>query len=74
MSIIEDLEQMRAEAAAAIEAASDLTALDAVRVNYLGKKGSLTSILRGLGALSGYRFSARYSPSRRCSRSCSGSS
>jgi len=52
MSIIEDLEQMRAEAAAAIEAASDLTALDAVRVNYLGKKGSLTSILRGLGALS----------------------
>ena len=52
MSIIDELQALRTEAAAAIAAASDLATLDAVRVAYLGKKGSLTAVLRGLGALS----------------------
>ncbi|MBA4370708.1 MAG: phenylalanine--tRNA ligase subunit alpha [Coriobacteriaceae bacterium] len=52
MGIIEDLEALRAEGLAAVGAAGDLPALGAARVAYLGKKGSLTGILRGLGALS----------------------
>ena len=52
MSIIDELQALRTEAAAAIAAAPDLATLDGVRVAYLGKKGSLTAVLRGLGALS----------------------
>jgi len=37
---------------AEIEAAADLQSLDAVRVNYLGKKGKVTSLLKSLGSLS----------------------
>ena len=51
MSITEELEGQRDEALAKIAEATDLAALDAVRVAYLGKKGSLTAVLRGLGAL-----------------------
>ena len=32
--------------------AKDLQALNDVRVKYLGKKGELTSVLRGMGSLS----------------------
>jgi len=38
-------------AASEIEAAADLSALDAIRVTYLGKKGELTSRLKGLSQL-----------------------
>jgi len=51
MSITEQLESLRDDGLAAIAAADSLPLLDAVRVEYLGKKGSLTGILRGLGAL-----------------------
>lgn len=51
MSITDQLVSMRDTALAAISSAGDLAALDAVRVEFLGKKGSLTSILRGLGQL-----------------------
>lgn len=40
------------EATERIEAASDLEALDALRVHYLGRKGALTQLLRGLGEMS----------------------
>ncbi len=40
------------EAKSAIAAATDLHGLDLVRVNYLGKKGSLTAQLKTLGQLS----------------------
>ncbi len=43
--------QLRDEAVAAAKAASDLAALDAVRVRYLGKKGLFTTQLRELGRL-----------------------
>ncbi len=52
MSITDQLVSLRDEGLAAIVAADDLATLDAVRIEYLGKKGSLTGILRGLGALS----------------------
>ena len=51
MSITDQPEQQRTEGLAAIAAAADLATLDAVRVTYLGKKGSLTAVLRGLGSL-----------------------
>jgi phenylalanyl-tRNA synthetase alpha chain len=43
--------QLRDEAIAAAEGASDLAGLDAVRVKYLGKKGLFTAQLRELGRL-----------------------
>jgi len=52
MSITDQLVSLRDEGLAAIAGASDLATLDVVRVTYLGKKGSLTGILRGLGGLS----------------------
>ena len=52
MTITDDLRALEAEALAAVGAADTLVGLDEVRVGYLGKKGSLTAVLRGLGALS----------------------
>lgn len=52
MTIAQDLRSLESAALAAISASGTLAELDAVRIEYLGKKGSLTSVLRGLGALS----------------------
>ncbi len=46
------LEQIRAEAEAAIGQAGSLQELDAVRVKYLGKKGELTAVVKTMGQLS----------------------
>lgn len=46
-----DLEALAGSARAAVAAAADLAALDAVRVRFLGKKGELTAELKALGAL-----------------------
>ena len=46
-----NLEQVQSEAQARIAAVSDLAALDQLRVEYLGKSGSVTAILKSLGAL-----------------------
>ena len=48
----EQLEKLKDEACDAIQAATDSNELNEIRVKYLGKKGSLTSILRGMGNLS----------------------
>lgn len=45
------IDALRADAAAAIERAADLAALDGIRVKYLGKSGLLTAQLKGLGKL-----------------------
>lgn len=42
----EDIERLQAGAFAAIEAAKDLAALQAIRVDFLGKKGQLTELLK----------------------------
>ena len=49
--MLSELEQIKAKATAELDGIDTLEALEAWRVRYLGKKGSLTSILRGLGAL-----------------------
>jgi phenylalanyl-tRNA synthetase alpha chain len=46
---LNDLETLQAETAASLEAATDLRALDAVRVGILGKSGRLTALLKELG-------------------------
>ena len=40
------------EARDAIQAAQSVSALDELRVRYLGKKGEVTALLKGLGKLS----------------------
>jgi phenylalanyl-tRNA synthetase alpha chain len=49
---MEQLEELAGKGREAIAAAETVQALDAVRVDYLGKKGALTALLKGLGALS----------------------
>ncbi|MFM7384317.1 MAG: phenylalanine--tRNA ligase subunit alpha [Microcystaceae cyanobacterium] len=47
-----DLQTLLQEAQTAIAAAQDLTHLEQLRVNYLGKKGALSLILKAMGKLS----------------------
>ena len=46
-----DLEALQSEALASIAAAPDVAALEALELDTLGKKGRLTTVLRGIGAL-----------------------
>ncbi|WP_100405057.1 phenylalanine--tRNA ligase subunit alpha [Bacillus solitudinis] len=48
----ERLEELKDEALAKVENAEDVKALQEVRVAYLGKKGPITEVLRGMGKLS----------------------
>ena len=47
-----DLETLNHDAAARIEAATDLVALEKLRVEFLGKQGSVSALLKTLGAMS----------------------
>ena len=47
-----DLEDILSTAQSAVAGAGDSSELDDVRVKYLGKKGELTGLLKGLGKLS----------------------
>lgn len=49
---MENLEALTNEALEKVASADDLVALDQVRVEYLGKKGNITALLKGLGKLS----------------------
>jgi len=49
---MENLEALTHEALEKAQAAEDLKALDQVRVEYLGKKGNITALLKTLGKLS----------------------
>ena len=44
-----DIENVLRRGIDAVSAAEDLRGLDEVRINYLGKKGGLTELLKGLG-------------------------
>lgn len=48
----ERLHELQAEAQQKVAEASDLKALNDIRVAYLGKKGPITEVLRGMGKLS----------------------
>ncbi len=47
----QEIEAIRAEALEAVRQAEDPQSLESVRVEYLGKKGRLTRLLRGMGEL-----------------------
>jgi len=47
-----DYSQLGSEAQACIAAAGDLAAIEALRVEYLGKQGSVSALLKTLGAMS----------------------
>ena len=49
---MDNLESLTRAALAAVENAGDLRALDDVRVQYLGKKGDISQLLKGLGQMS----------------------
>ncbi|WP_163834774.1 phenylalanine--tRNA ligase subunit alpha [Spartinivicinus ruber] len=49
---MENLDALVAAALAKVSSATDEAALDQVRVEYLGKKGEITQLLKGLGKLS----------------------
>lgn len=50
---MENLAALTDEALKLVAEAQDMAALDHVRVEYLGKKGQITALLKGLGKLSG---------------------
>lgn len=52
MTITDELRMIERAALDAVASVDTLDGLEAVRIAYLGKKGSLTAVLRGLGALS----------------------
>ncbi|MGB1342974.1 MAG: phenylalanine--tRNA ligase subunit alpha [Pseudomonadales bacterium] len=47
-----ELETLKAQALAAVSAASQLSEIETLRVRYLGKKGEITALLKGLGQVS----------------------
>jgi phenylalanyl-tRNA synthetase alpha chain len=49
---MDDLDTLEREARERIEAAQDLSALEALRVEYLGKQGSISGLLKTLGKMS----------------------
>ena len=51
MSLENQISTLRADLSAAISGAADETALDAVRVSALGKKGSVSALLASLGSM-----------------------
>lgn len=48
---MEDLDKLRSELVAAVNGASDLDGVEAVRVAALGKKGRLTALMKSLGSM-----------------------
>jgi len=50
--MVENLDKLVAEAQLAIDAVDKIDSLDQIRVQYLGKKGSITALMKELGQLS----------------------
>ncbi|MEE1047512.1 MAG: phenylalanine--tRNA ligase subunit alpha, partial [Clostridia bacterium] len=48
----EKLSQIKAAAEQALSSAASLETLEELRVKYLGKKGELTAVMKGMGSLS----------------------
>ena len=51
IDIITQIEELKSKALEALDSALDLEALDDWRISYLGRRGELTRVLRGLGSL-----------------------
>ncbi|MFS1526219.1 phenylalanine--tRNA ligase subunit alpha [Microbulbifer sp. 2304DJ12-6] len=52
MDRVEELQLLTEQALGLVKRADDLAVLDQIRIDYLGKKGLLTALLKGLGKLS----------------------
>ena len=52
MSLQEQLEALKSQTLAKIDAADELSTVEAIRVETLGKKGPITEVLRGMRDLS----------------------
>lgn len=52
MSLQEQLEELKSQTLAKIESAKELSAVETIRVETLGKKGPITEVLRGMRDLS----------------------
>ncbi|MGE3541433.1 MAG: phenylalanine--tRNA ligase subunit alpha [Candidatus Tectimicrobiota bacterium] len=50
--LVQELHALRAEALTRLEQLTDLTLLDTWRIDYLGRRGALTQVMRGIGQLS----------------------
>lgn len=48
----EKLESIKLKSTSELESVDNLQQLEELRIKYLGKKGELTQVLRGMGALS----------------------
>ena len=71
----EQIEDLRSRALAELESAPDLKTLDEWRVAFMGRRGELTQLLRGLGSLPAEERPVRSGPpptrsDRRFSRRC----
>lgn len=51
--MLDSLQQIKKDALEELKRAADLEEIENLRVKYLGKKGALTQVLRGMGKLSG---------------------
>lgn len=51
-TLIEELSALRAQAREEVDRAADAEALETLRLKYLGKKGSVAAVLRGMGKVS----------------------
>lgn len=49
--LVTELEAVRTQALSLLNNIADLTALDTWRIDYLGRKGALTQVMRGIGKL-----------------------
>ena len=47
--LVVELQTLRTEALARVDDIADLTALDTWRIDYLGRRGALTQVMRGIG-------------------------
>ena len=50
--LVVELQTLRTEALARLDHIADFTALDSWRIDYLGRRGTLTQVMRGIGTLS----------------------
>ena len=50
--LVMELQTLRTEALARLDSITDLTGLDTWRIDYLGRRGALTQVMRGIGKLS----------------------
>ena len=67
---MENLDALVSQALEAVQSAEDINALEQIRVQYLGKKGELTQVMKDPGESAGRRASASRCADQRCQGTC----